>query len=155
MRNTHPMAAVLLAASAVASEAPATDTSIQTLPESEYVEAEKCIRKGRIHTTDILSRDRIVFRMVDGQHYLVQLPTPCPGLQRGAKVMYVSDDLRLCSKDYLRPVYELGLDEWQPGARCNMGAFEPITEEQFEALQAQYRPADAPGVLDMIFGRRK
>lgn len=145
------LATAVIAAGAWSVEEKASD---EPLPEEAYTQPRDCIFRARIFDTDVLSDRRILFRMNDKQRYLVQLPARCPGLRRHAKVMYVSDDLRLCEDDYLRPVLEYALDKWEPGMRCKMGAFEPITEAQYQELIAEHRPPDAPSVWDLIFGRR-
>jgi hypothetical protein len=114
-------------------------------PDSEPLEAERCIRSSAIDTTDVLNNKLVVFKVGRRDIYINQLPASCPGLKPKAKIALTSRDDRLCQLDSIRVLYPTGMganggDNIMPGPSCMLGKFERITPEQLQVLEERFTP---------------
>ena len=107
-------------------------TDIETLPESEYVESQRCLGIAEYRSVEVLDEQRLVFKGRRGKVWLNQLKARCQGLRRRMTLEFTRRGSRLCELDDVRGVDQ----DYRPlSARCALGAFEPITEQQLELLE--------------------
>jgi len=100
-------------------------------PES-YAETERCLFTREIRSTEILDEQHLVFQLSGKRLYLVQFQYTCPGLRRGASIVYETHDARLCRLDQIRA--------FQPGPAipnppCTLPGFMPVEKEQVAQLR--------------------
>jgi hypothetical protein len=100
-------------------------------PES-YAETERCIFTREIRNTEILDEQHLVFQLSGKRFYLVQFQYTCPGLRRGASIVYESRDARLCRLDQIR-AFEPG--PAIPNPPCTLPGFMPVEKEQVAQLR--------------------
>jgi hypothetical protein len=107
-------------------------TDIEVLPESEYVESQRCLRLHAYQSVKVLDEQRLIFKGRGGKVWLNQLKGRCQGLRRRMTLEFTRRDSRLCELDDVRGVDQ----DYRPmSARCALGAFEPITEQQLDLLE--------------------
>ncbi|MEE9253523.1 MAG: hypothetical protein V3U43_01180 [Pseudomonadales bacterium] len=119
----------MLLAAGAAAETP----DIETLPESQYIDTQRCLGAQRHQSVDVLDEQRLVFKGLRGRIWLNQLKARCQGLRRRMVLELTPRVNRLCELDGVR-----GLDQasFRPmSARCTLGKFEAITEQQLELLK--------------------
>jgi hypothetical protein len=141
-----------------AGTAPAPAATLEELlagPNSEPLEAERCIRSSSIDSTDVLHSQLVVFKVGRRDIYINQLPGNCPGLRPKAKIALTSRDDRLCQLDSIRVLYPAGMgasggENIIPGPSCMLGKFERITPEQLQVLQERFTPRGS-NPLDALF----
>lgn len=100
-------------------------------PES-YAETERCISTREIRNTEILDQQHLVFELTGNRLYLVQFQYTCPGLRRGASIIYESRNNRLCRLDQIR-AFEPG--PAIPNPPCSVPGFMPVEEGQVALLK--------------------
>ena len=107
-------------------------TDIEVLPESEYVESQRCLRVHAYQSVEVLDEQRLIFKGRAGKVWLNQLKARCQGLRRRMTLEFTRRGSRLCELDDVRGVDQ----DYRPmSARCALGAFEPITEQQLDLLE--------------------
>lgn len=108
----------------------------------DYVQDVRCIDTRRIRRTEVLDERHVSVKIRRDEYYLIQFDNRCPGLRRGKPIMMESRSSRLCVHDAIRAIYDLGLRS-EPGMRCHIPGFEPVTYEQIlqlkDTLQAERR----------------
>jgi hypothetical protein len=97
-------------------------------------EAERCILINRIRNTYVLDDQRILFYMRGKEVYLNQLPRRCAGLGLERRFMYRTSLSQLCDLDTISVLRSFG-GGFMQGATCGLGKFQPITEEDADALR--------------------
>lgn len=97
-------------------------------------DAERCISIRQIDRTEVIDDHSILFYMRGGPVYRNQLPHRCPGLRREKTFMYRTSSSWLCDLDIATVLHDRGFG-FTPGASCGLGRFQPITEEDVEALK--------------------
>ena len=119
---------------------PTADLSVEEIlqrdPEaSDYGEAPRCLNTRRIRRTQVLDEQHVLIEVGRDEYYLVQFKHRCPMLRRGEPVIYEPTGNRLCEMDALRGVLDQGLGDLRPGPRCNIPAFQSMTEAQVAQLK--------------------
>jgi hypothetical protein len=72
--------------------------------------------------------------MNDKRMYLNTLPNGCPGMQRDDAYMFRTSLNQLCDLDIITILNPAGFG-FLPGPSCGLGMFEPVTQEQVDALK--------------------
>jgi len=136
---TIPLALLLLAST----PAPAQDEE----PVDDMT-GERCVNLQRIRKTEIIDDRNMLFYMRGGDIYHNILANRCPGLAREKRFSYKTSLSSICQLDSIAVLYSeaRGLRE---GARCGLGMFHPITEEDAEALREGAKAKPEPSVLPM------
>lgn len=95
---------------------------------------ERCLQLSRVESTEVLNNRQILFSTIGRHHYLNTLPYPCPGLRRGATLLFRTSIDLVCDVDVVTVLNTMG---WgmQPGASCGLGKFEPLDEAEVEQLR--------------------
>ena len=112
------------------------DQILNSKPDSsDYRSTENCIDRRRIRSYDALNDRLIVFKMRNGDRYLVLLKSLCHGLEAGKNLrMDTHGTLKICRGDTLRAVTsDFNRDAWGPP--CLIPGFEPITKQQLDQLE--------------------
>ena len=94
-----------------------------------------CLNQPSIRRTRILDGRNIAFFTRDGKIYNNQLPRQCPSLQRRSLVNYAIANSRICQGTQFQVMWEAGTGNFVPAFVCTLGAFVPITQEQFDDLE--------------------
>lgn len=102
--------------------------------------AERCILINRIDKTAVIDDRNILFYMRGKDVYLNQLPRRCGGLGAERTFMYQTSLSQLCDLDTIT-VLSARAGGFMPGASCGLGKFQPITEEDADALR-NAKPAE-------------
>ena len=93
-----------------------------------------CLGLLQIGNIEYMDNRNIVFRMVNGDYYVNQLPYSCPNLTRDKAIMYKTSLSELCNLDIINVLDTIGGGFEQVGA-CGLGKFKPITKAEYEALR--------------------
>jgi len=93
-----------------------------------------CLGLIQIDNIDIIDKQNIVFKMVNGDYYLNQLPRVCSNLSRYNAIMYRTSLNQLCSLDIITVLDTIGGGFEQAGS-CGLGKFKPISKVEYEALR--------------------
>lgn len=125
---------------AATAPAPTTSGAIEALLATEteedgYAEQRRCIDSTRIHRTEIIGESFIVFHVRPKSIWVNRLPGTCDGLKPTSVLVTESNERRLCELDLMQP-YNPGIGSG--GVSCRLGRFEEITQEQLDAIKAQY-----------------
>jgi len=90
-------------------------------------EAENCVNRSLIRSTDVVDDYTIDFTMAGGKVYRNTLPRRCPGLGFEDAFSYRTSINRLCNVDIIRVIRNFGggINE---GAACGLGKFQQIRE---------------------------
>jgi hypothetical protein len=105
----------------------------EPLPDSEYVDAKRCVSKFLVEHTEILDARRIVFRGRNGRVWLNQLRHLCIGLTGDPILSFDLHGTSICRSDLMRPIERRG--GAAPGGPCVLGDFEPVTDAQLEVIR--------------------
>ncbi|MGE0622267.1 MAG: DUF6491 family protein [Pseudomonadales bacterium] len=97
-----------------------------------YAQTERCIFTREIRDTDILDQRHLVFELTGKRLYLVQFQFTCPGLRRGASIVYETRNSQLCRLDQIR-AFEPG--PAIPNPPCTIPGFMPVEKEQVALLK--------------------
>jgi hypothetical protein len=128
----------------------------QPLDAEEYGEPRRCMSTMALRNFEPLGDRRVLFKGPGGQFWLNELRMPCAGLRSGSGLAFDSRaGLQVCELDpfvvtdaFSRPVdwrspwyraapWDDGrLDRRRGGMRCTLGAFQPVSEAQVEAIRA-------------------
>jgi len=115
------------------------------LPESNYVQAQRCLPTGMNQHVDVLDSRHLLFRGNRDVFWLNQLRINCTGLTGDAVLVFDMRDRRLCDMGGFRSVPRSGSMGADFGVSCLLGPFEPITQAQAEQLRrALARGAESP-----------
>ena len=128
LRVVGTLALLLLSVGALAQT-----PDIETLPESEYVDTQRCLNALAYQSVEVLDEQRLVFKGLRGKIWLNQLKGRCPGLRRRMALEFTGRENRICELDGVRGLDQVNLRPMS--ARCMLGAFELITEQQLELLE--------------------
>lgn len=113
----------------------------EPLPDSEYVDAKRCVSKFVVDRTEILDARRIVFRGRNGRVWLNQLRHLCIGLTGDPILSFDLHGTSICRSDLMRPIERRG--GAAPGGPCVLGDFEPVTDAQLEVIRESLAQARA------------
>ena len=91
-------------------------------------ETKKCLSIARIHDTEVLDNQHIVFHMRGGESYLNHLPNRCPRLGVERAFGYKTSTSELCHVDIIT-VLESGVSGVDTGASCGLGHFTLLKEK--------------------------
>lgn len=94
-------------------------------------EAETCISRSRIRSTDVIDDQTIDFKMVNGDIYRNTLPNKCGNLGFEESFSYSTSTDRLCNVDIIRVLNNIG-GTVQPGTACGLGKFQQIEKTKIE-----------------------
>jgi len=106
-------------------------TSSDAPPGAEY-----CLSLIRIRDSKILDSKHMLFTMTDKSMYLNTLPSKCAGMDPGDAYTFRTSLNSLCNQDVITILYPGG-HGMLPGVSCGLGMFEPVTQEQVDALKLQ------------------
>jgi Family of unknown function (DUF6491) len=101
-------------------------------------ETRSCIDLMDIDRTRVADDDTILFYMRGGDIYRNDLPNSCPNLEFEERFMYRVTLRQLCDVDVITVIDDLGFG-FMPGASCGLGKFQPISDEEAEALTEERR----------------
>ncbi|MEO9598939.1 hypothetical protein [Parasphingorhabdus sp.] len=90
-------------------------------------EAQSCINRSRIRSTDVIDDQTIDFKMINGDIYRNNLPNKCGGLGFEEAFSYKTSTNRLCNVDIIRVLSQTGGQIETRGA-CGLGDFQQITK---------------------------
>ena len=115
----------------------------QPLPESEYVNGERCVSTFVIDDTEVLDARRILFSGRNGRVWLNQLRQACTGLAlaHDPVLEFELRGSRICRMDSFHSIDRNGIirraemDALYRGGPCFLGDFEPVTEEQAAVIR--------------------
>jgi|GEM_PF-1416523 hypothetical protein len=115
------------------------------LPESDYVQAQRCLPSGINEHVDVLDSRHLLFRGNRDVFWLNQLRFNCVGLTDDTILVFDVRDRRLCDMGGFRSVPRNGSMGADFGVSCTLGRFEPITQAQADQLRiALARGAHSP-----------
>lgn len=105
---------------------PPVATAPTPTPEPERIELEltgekrACLAAAAIQSTQVVDKQRILFRLYGGDFYVNTLSKPCPALQGTLRVGYAKQDFHeLCAADMVTAFAGGGL-----GPVCSLSSFE-------------------------------
>lgn len=128
-----------------AADEPAVEQTMSPASEGEPLEdalftdaseSERCISLRRLDRTEVLSNQSIVFHMRGDKTFINNLRFRCPGLSARDAVMFDSRGSQLCNLDQVTVLDSLG-GRFVRGARCGLGHFFPIDDEQLSLIKGQ------------------
>lgn len=93
-----------------------------------------CLGLLQIDNIEYKDNRNIVFKMVNGDYYVNQLPYSCPNLSMNNAIMYKTSLNELCNLDIITVLDTIGGGYEQVGA-CGLGKFKPISKVEYEALR--------------------
>ncbi len=115
------------------------------LPESDYVESNRCINSDSYRKVEVLDDRHLLFLGRRGVVWLNQLRYGCAGLGGGGVLVFQMRNRNLCDMDGFSSVPGSGGDVVRgtinrggptaTGIRCTLGHFEEITEAQAGMLR--------------------
>ena len=132
---------------AVAAEAempeplPSLDELLDRGVEGDYANSKRCLSLHKFSEVKALDEHHIVFELHGDRFYLVQLERRCPGLKPQNAVAYEHRSARLCQMDRVSGVGVTG--GFSPS--CQLGRFQPVTEEQIALLEEALKQREAHG----------
>ena len=117
----------------------------QPLDPAKYGEPERCLTSAQYRDFSVLDDQRILFEGSRGRLWLNELRMRCPDLRFGHTLVFETQTRsgRICDLDSFEvvewaywPRYRRWPWHWFSGVRCTLGKFQPVTEEQVEAIRA-------------------
>lgn len=120
----------------------------QEIDEDTYGKTRRCLSDNQYQDFKALDERHILFEGRGDKQWISTLPTRCADLRHGdiLRVRSYSSISRICDKDmfavdewfdwpwYRRWPWRWGSD-WSIGMTCRMGAFQPVTGEQVQAIR--------------------
>ncbi len=109
----------------------------EPLDPSEYGESKRCLAGHEYRDFAIIDDRRIVFKGSGNRLWLNELRARCPDLRRADALAFRSHTMseRICELDSFIAADWMGSRSRQPGMRCTLGAFQPISEAQMQAIR--------------------
>lgn len=101
--------------------------------------SKRCLSLIRIRSIDILDNQHLIFETSGRKKYLNTLPHKCLGLDKHSTIMYRTALSKLCDLDMITVLDTIG-GGFMRGPSCGLGKFEPIGDDQLEALKSDMRP---------------
>lgn len=95
-----------------------------------------CFNVSRIHNTEVLDNQHILFEIAGGEKYLNTLPQRCGGLNTTSALSYRESIHKLCDLDIVTALESIG-GEYTAGPSCGLGPFSPISDEELNTLRQQ------------------
>jgi len=115
------------------------------LPESDYVQARRCLPARFNEHVDVLDSRHLLFSGTRDVFWLNQLRFNCMGLTDDSVLVFDMRDRSVCELGGFRGVPRMGSMGANFGVSCTLGRFEPITQAQAEQLRsALARSAHSP-----------
>lgn len=96
----------------------------------------RCVSLSQIDSTEVVDDKTILFRMRGGQYYRNSLPYRCPSLKFEKSFLYKTSISQLCNVDIIYVLERYG-GNYQQGAGCGLGMFEPVDKPVKPARAAQ------------------
>jgi len=120
----------------------------EPLDEDEYGTSNRCLSDNEYHRFHALDDRHILFEGLRGRQWINTLRSRCPDLEYGTilRVRSYSSPGRICARDtfvadewftwpwYRRWPWHWG-SPWGTGMTCTLGEFQPVTDEQVEAIE--------------------
>lgn len=97
----------------------------------EIGEAQTCISRSRIRSTDVIDDQTIDFEMINGDIYRNKLPNKCSGLAFEEAFSYRTSTNQLCNVDIIRVLDNIA-GRIDPGIACGLGKFQPIKKTRLK-----------------------
>lgn len=109
----------------------------EPLDPSEYGEAKRCLAGHEYRDFAIIDDRRIVFKGPGNRLWLNELRARCPDLRGADALAFRSRTMseRICELDSFVAADWMGGPSRRPGMRCTLGAFQPISEAQMQAIR--------------------
>jgi hypothetical protein len=118
----------------------------EPLPDDAYDTSRRCISRASIRDFEVLSDRHLLFEGPRGTFWLNELRGRCPGLNRHRTLVFEAHGMQLCDMDQITvtdlwywPRYQRWPWQWIDGVRCSLGRFQPVTEDQADALREALR----------------
>jgi hypothetical protein len=144
LRNWLSVAVLLCAGGAHGATAPVPadlESALrEPLPETEYVNGERCLSSFMIDDTEVLDARRVLFHGRNGRVWLNQLRQACLGLAPDRVLEFEMHGSRICRLDSFRSLERYGLYRRSAvpdlvGGPCFLGEFEPVSEAQADVIR--------------------
>ena len=119
----------LIAVGGVSCATAPIDSVSEAAPEAEF-----CLSLIRIDDSKILDSRHMLFTTTDKRMYLNTLPKKCGNMGPGDTYTFRTSINQLCQGDVITMLHPGGRD-FIPGASCVLSMFEPMTQEQVDALE--------------------
>ncbi len=109
----------------------------EPLDPSEYGETKRCLAGHEYRDFAIIDDRRIVFKGSGNRLWLNELRARCPDLRRADALAFRARTMseRICELDSFVASDWMGSPSRRSGMRCTLGAFQPISEVQMQALR--------------------
>jgi len=101
---------------------------------------ERCLSTHAYRSVDILDDQHMLFRGSGGKLWLNRLRHRCLGLRPNDILRFELRSNRVCELDTFQSYDSFGLASRFSG-NCTLGAFQPVTPEQAEAIQIAFQEA--------------
>lgn len=106
-----------------------TIAEILTEPATD-VPPRRCLSLHAYERVEVLDRQRVLFSGTRDRYWLNELPTPCAGLRRNQTLVFTLRTSQICDLDTFDAVYDPWWGRSSVRARCALGKFHPITNQQ-------------------------
>ncbi|MBV1906668.1 MAG: hypothetical protein KUG75_11365 [Pseudomonadales bacterium] len=118
----------------------------EPLDDSEYIVTERCLSSHEYTNVDILDSGHLLFYGRRGKIWLNELRSTCTGLRKGLVLQFDMRDRRLCNRNYFSGINSFS-SSGHVTARCVLGLFELVTEEQVMLLEESLAKEKTSDVL--------
>ena len=119
------------------------DILSQPLDAEEYGTPRRCISSMGYRNFQVISDRYVLFEGAGRRLWLNELRGRCPGLRRATALAFDMRGNQICDLDrfkpadwFDRPRFRRWPWDWMDNVPCTLGRFQPVTEEQVEALRA-------------------
>lgn len=102
----------------------------------EIGEAQNCISRSRIRSTDVIDDQTIDFKMINGDIYRNKLPNKCSGLGFEEAFSYRTSTPQLCNVDIIR-VLDNTAGRLDTRGACGLGKFQEIKKTKREKSETE------------------
>ncbi|NJN51648.1 MAG: hypothetical protein HC809_07565 [Gammaproteobacteria bacterium] len=104
------------------------------LSDADYIDADSCLDRRAVDDVEVIDSNRLLFHGRRDRVWLVQLRSPCIGLDRGSQLLFELRGSRYCSMDTFcarRASNHIAPTCAQQGISiCSLGRFEPVSKNQ-------------------------
>lgn len=104
----------------------------------EYGEAQRCLPTYSYRSVEILDDRHVLFEGSGDKAWLNTLRNRCVGLRPNATLEFELRNNRVCELDTFQAVDNFFMFWQQSSGTCVLGDFQPVSQEQVEALEAAF-----------------
>ena len=108
----------------------------QPLADEEYGESERCISTFQYDSVQVLDNQHVVFKGRGKKLWLNTLRGRCIGLRKRDVLKFELRGSQLCNLDDFAAIDTTMFFGSETSAKCVLGDFSPITEEQIALIEA-------------------